>query len=136
MLLSPCFFWMRMQGPSFNSIKVRLNLKYAITLVLGALFQFHIGTIKPKRSQRTRQCQPCFNSIKVRLNLNRRMSKVNEKTWFQFHKGTIKPAHHHANEKCQSKFQFHKGTIKPGYYTFADTNEKGFNSIKVRLNLC
>ena len=47
MLLSPCFFWMRMQGPSFNSIKVRLNLKYAIILVLGALFQFHKGTIKP-----------------------------------------------------------------------------------------
>ena len=68
MLLSPCFFWMRMQGPSFNSIKVRLNLRIAKSCLVDAMFQFHKGTIKPISSQYGMILHPRFNSIKVRLN--------------------------------------------------------------------
>ena len=44
-------------------------VKYAITVVLGGLCQFHKGTIKPKTQ-------------------TRRLVNSHE---FQFHKGTIKP---------------------------------------------
>ena len=113
MLLSPCFFWMRMQGPSFNSIKVRLNLPMTRWSQEKRRFQFHKGTIKPMIHTINAISIHRFNSIKVRLNLvSRRDSHLQQHT-FQFHKGTIKPCGCRWGQGSLSVFQFHKGTIKP-----------------------
>ena len=98
---------------SFNSIKVRLNLKGLtnIETSLGSFtsinlrlthatggdysgtpsFQFHKGTIKPGRPFHAESENSSFNSIKVRLNHREDFYQPELDNLFQFHKGTIKP---------------------------------------------
>ena len=105
---------MRCVQGDFNSIKVRLKLRFACS----ASFTFRY-----------------FNSIKVRLKQGGRTGNHGRRR-FQFHKGTIKTFSSKKLIKCFfSYFNSIKVRLKQtlgagGYHLFTN-----FNSIKVRLKL-
>ena len=75
----------------FNSIKVRLELRFLLGfLLLGLGFQFHKGTIRTNHPVYLLDKQTDFNSIKVRLELSALHLFAFLVELFQFHKGTIR----------------------------------------------
>ena len=74
----------------FNSIKVRLERLFNVTLKSLRLFQFHKGTIRTK-------IQNAFRLLDL---------------LFQFHKGTIRTLVRDSFSSSSTEFQFHKGTIR------------------------
>ena len=73
----------------FNSIKVQLELKIVIKVLIYALFQFHKGTIRTIILRVFFQQVNYFNSIKVQL--EQKCKRVlRRQNLFQFHKGTIR----------------------------------------------
>ena len=94
----------------FNSIKVRLELRFPLSARRYEEFQFHKGTIRTALSATLQNTLANFNSIKVRLEQALQALPLMAIT-----------------------FQFHKGTIRTSTNSPACDVMSHFNSIKVRL---
>ena len=119
----------------FNSIKVRLELKFGLIFPpLGLRFQFHKGTIRTRLRLWMMATILYFNSIKVRLELEFKSKCGFKKRNFNSIKVRLERMASGAIG-APPGFQFHKGTIRTVLLLPIHSVLLYFNSIKVRLEL-